>query len=105
MPKITIEFNDSTEEKLDVEIQNVWTDIDRVAHVETMKITNNKPGETIIVDGANKVISSSLTHRQFGDDFEHWKWLPLYDGNNIIAVTGDCRVTLEYREVRKVGEM
>ena len=105
MPKITIEFNDSDEEKLNVQIQNVWTDINQIAHSETMKIINNQPMEKIVVDGANKVISSSLTYRQFGDDFEHWKWLPLYDGNNIITVTGNCEVTLEYREIRKIGEI
>ena len=105
MPKITIKFNDSSEEKLDVKVQNVWTDMNQIAHSEIMKITNNKPNETIVVDGANKVISSSLTYRQFGDDFEHWKWLPLYDGNNIMTVTGNCEVTLEYREIRKIGEI
>lgn len=105
MPKITIKFKDSSEEKLDVKIQNVWTDMDQISHVETMKITNNNPMETIVVDGANKVISSSLTYRQFGDDFEHWKWFPLYDGKNTITITGNCEVAFEYREIRKIGEI
>lgn len=105
MPKITIKFNSSIEEKIDVKIQNVWTDTNQITHYETMKITNNTPMETIVVDGANKVISSSLTYRQFGDDFEHWKWLPLYDGINAINVTGDCKVVFEYREIRKIGEI
>ena len=105
MPKITIKFKDSSEENLDVNIRNVWTDANQVSHSEIMKIINNKPMETIVIDGANKVVSSSLTHRQFGDDFEHWKWLPLYDGKNTITITGDCEVTFEYREIRKIGEI
>ena len=66
-------------------------------------IKNNTSGERIVVDGANKIISSSSTKRIFGDDF-NWVWLELYDGKNEITIEGNCTVTLEWREVRKVGE-
>jgi hypothetical protein len=56
-----------------------------------------------VLDGANKVISSKNVNRVFDDDFEDWRWLSLYDGKNEIAVEGNCTVTLEWREVRKVG--
>ena len=59
--------------------------------------------ETIIIDGANKVLSSSSTKRIFGDDF-NWDWLPLYDGKNELIIEGNCEVTIEFREIRKVGE-
>ena len=70
----------------------------------SMVVKNNTSTEKVIVDGANKVISSSNTRRIFGDDFVNWTWLPLYDGKNEITVEGNCEVKLEYREVRKVGE-
>jgi hypothetical protein len=67
-------------------------------------IKNNTSTEKIILDGANQIVSSSNTGRIFGDDFVDWRWLALYDGTNNIAVEGNCTVTLEWREVRKVGE-
>lgn len=69
-----------------------------------MVVKNNTDTEKIVVDGANKVLSTNRTSRIFGDDFVDWTWLPLYDGKNEITVEGNCEVTLEWREVRKVGE-
>ena len=67
-------------------------------------IKNNTSDETIVLDGANKIISSDRTRRIFGDDFEDWHWLELYDGKNEIVIEGNCEVKLEWREVRKIGE-
>ena len=69
-----------------------------------MTIKNNTSTEKIILDGANKIISSSNTRRIFGDDFVDWKWLELFDGTNEITVEGNCEVEIEYRTVRKIGE-
>lgn len=68
----------------------------------SMIVKNNSSTEQIIIDGANRIISSSSTRRIFGDDFS-WDWLPLYDGKNVLTVEGNCEVTLEYRETRKIG--
>jgi hypothetical protein len=68
-----------------------------------ISVKNNTATETVVIDGANKIISSTNTRRIFGDDFD-WTWLPLYDGQNELTVEGNCTVILEYREVRKVGE-
>lgn len=72
--------------------------------LKTMIVKHNTPSEQIVVDGANKIISSSSVRRIFGDDFENWSWLPLYDGRNEITIEGNCEVTFEYREIRKIGE-
>ncbi len=69
-----------------------------------MIVKNNTSTEKIVVDGANRVISSDRTRRIFGDDFVDWQWLPLYDGKNEITVEGNCEVVFDYRCVRKVGE-
>jgi hypothetical protein len=69
-----------------------------------MTVKNNTATETVVVDGANQIISSTNTKRIFGYDFINWTWLPLYDGKNELTVDGNCTVTLEYREIRKVGE-
>ena len=86
-----------------VMIKNTHTSDDKTVTVFDTFVKNNDKGEIIIVDGANKVISSSATKRIFGSDFD-WTWLPLYDGENTITVVGNCDVTVEFREVRKVGE-
>ena len=65
---------------------------------------NNIKGETIILDGANRVVSSSRTNgRIFGDDFD-WRWIPLYEGKNELSFVGNCTVTIEYRYPIKCGE-
>jgi hypothetical protein len=68
-----------------------------------LRIANNTRGEIVVVDGANRVISSSRT-RIFGDDFINWNWLPLYDGINSISVEGNCTVIIEWREPVKCGD-
>jgi hypothetical protein len=69
----------------------------------TMVVKNNTSTEKIVIDGANRIPWSTNTRRIFGSDFD-WNWLPLYDGKNELTVEGNCTVTLEWREVRKVGE-
>lgn len=76
----------------------------------TTAVRNSAVGETVTIDGANKLIYSSRENRIFGTDFgtdsihNQWVWLPLADGENTITVTGNCDLTLNWREVRKIGE-
>lgn len=100
-PRITIQKVGSG----DITITNTYADQDRQSRVATLQIKNNNDGEIIIIDGANRVISSSATKRIFGDDFVGWSWLPMYNGTNTINVAGNCTVTLEWREPRKMGEI
>lgn len=67
-------------------------------------VKNNNTTETVTIDGANKIISSNNVNRIFGDDFEDWHWLALYDGKNEIQVEGNCTIEISYREIRKIGE-
>lgn len=69
----------------------------------TTIIKNNTGTETVTLDGANKIIASSSVNRIFDTDF-NLTWLPLFDGHNEITVEGNCEVTLEWREIRKIGE-
>lgn len=69
----------------------------------TMVVKNNNGTEKIILDGANKIISSTSVNRIFDTDF-NLNWLPLFDGHNEITIEGDCEVTIEWREPRKIGE-
>lgn len=98
-PRVTIQANNAN-----IKFINKHTDFFNVSKsYNSLELTNNTSGERIVVDGANKLISSSSTKRIFGDDF-NWVWLELYDGKNEITIEGNCTVTIEYREVRKVGE-
>ena len=72
--------------------------------LDAVVVKNNTPTEKIVLDGANKIISSDSVRRIFGDDFVNWQWLELYDGKNEITIEGNCEVTLSWREIRKVGE-
>lgn len=97
-PRVTVKHNGTS-----VEIKNSTTNT-------TTAIRNSVVGETVTIDGANKLIYSSRANRIFGADFgtdeihDQWVWLPLADGENTITVTGNCDLTLEWREVRKIGE-
>ena len=98
-PRVTIQTSSA-----DVKFVNKHTDLlNNSKSYSSLELANNNSGEKIIVDGANKIISSSSTKRIFGDDF-NWVWLELHDGKNEITVNGDCIVTLEYRTVVKCGE-
>jgi hypothetical protein len=98
-PRVTIQANNTN-----IKFTNKHTDFFNVSKsYNSLALTNNTSGEKVIVDGANKIILSSNTKRIFGDDF-NWVWLELYDGKNEITIEGNCTVTLEWREVRKVGE-
>lgn len=67
-------------------------------------IGRNVASDTVIIDGANKVISRVREGAQvIGDDF-NWKWLPLQAGENVIKIMGNCTVQFDWREPRKVGE-
>lgn len=87
-----------------VKLTNTHTDFFNQSTVlGPTNVKNNNATEIVIIDGANQIISSDSANRVFDDDF-NWTWLPLLDGKNEIAVEGNCTVTLEWREVRKVGE-
>lgn len=66
------------------------------------QVINNIVGETVVLDGQNKIVSSSRTSgRIFGDDFD-WSWLPLFNGLNTISVIGNCTIKIEFREPIKI---
>lgn len=87
-----------------VKFTNRHTDFLNQSKVLTSTIVkNNNSTEIIVLDGANQIISSSSVNRVFDTDF-NLIWLPLLDGKNEITVEGNCTVTIEWREVRKIGE-
>ena len=89
-----------------VKLTNTHTDLFNRTKVITPStiIKNNTNTETVVLDGANKVISSSSVNRVFDDNFVNWTWLPLFDGKNEITIEGNCEITFEWRCVRKIGE-
>ena len=67
-------------------------------------IKGNTRNEDIIIDGANKLITTQNPLRVIGDDYS-WNWLPLVAGENQIKIIGNCTVTLEWREPIKCGHI
>ena len=96
--------NDPSLNATSVKITNTHYDVwSEPTVLPSVIVKNNSPTETVTLDGANKIVSSSNTRRIYGDDF-NWQWLELYDGMNEITVLGNCEVMLEYRTVIKCGE-
>ena len=97
----------STNPNLDttsVRFTNTHTDFFNQSKVlPSVIVKNDNSTEMVVLDGANKIVSSSSVRRIFGDDFNQ-QWLELYDGKNEITIEGNCEVTLSWREARKVGE-
>jgi hypothetical protein len=101
--KHTSSTNDSNIEFSSVAIKNTYTDNSGNKHTFNTLIKNNIKGETVVLDGANRVISSSRANgRIFGNDFD-FEWIPLYEGKNELLFVGNCTVTIEYRTVVKCG--
>lgn len=87
-----------------VSFTNTHTDFFNKKNVlPSVVVKNNNSTEQIVLDSANKIVSSSSVRRIFGDDFNQ-QWLELYDGKNEIIIEGNCEVTLSWREARKIGE-
>lgn len=100
-----LDANDSGLDTTSVAIKNTYTDDQGVIHTFKSLVKNNLGDETVILDGANRVVLSTLNEyrRVFGDDFT-WQWIPLYKGKNVLSFVGNCSVTIEYREPIKCGE-
>lgn len=89
-------------ETTSVTITNVYDDESKSV---STTVKNNIKGETVVLDGANRIVSSDrMSGRIFGDDFD-WDWLPLFNGSNKISVIGNCKLTLEWREPIKCGSL
>ena len=100
----TSSTNTSGFEMSTVTITNIHTDEYGNKRMFESVVKNNIRGEIIVLDGANKVVSSSRSiGRVFGSDFD-FNWIPMYEGNNKITVVGNCTVTLDWRSPIKVGE-
>ena len=101
--KHTSTTNTSDFDTTSVSIRNTHTDdYGKVTVFDTL-MKNNIKGETVVLDGANRVVSSSSESRIFGDDFS-WNWTPIYEGKNELSFVGNCTVTIEYRYPIKCGE-
>lgn len=96
--------NTSGFETTSVSIKNIHTDDNGNEKKFTSVIKNNIKNETVVLDGANRVVSSSrAAGRIFGDDFD-FNWVPLYEGKNELSFVGNCSVTIQFRYPIKCGE-
>ena len=102
--KYTRTTNDSNIETMSMSITNVYRSEDGASYGFDTVVKNNIKNETVVLDGANKIVSSSRNNgRIFGDDFD-WQWIPLYEGVNELSFIGNGVVTIEWREPIKCGE-
>ena len=102
--KHTSDTNTSGFETTSVAIRNTHTNDNGIVTTFDTLVKNNIKGETVVLDGANRIVSSSRTSgRIFGDDFV-WQWIPLYEGKNELSFEGNCTVAIEYRYPIKCGE-
>lgn len=67
------------------------------------RFDNLSNGEIITIDNENCIITSSLSsHTHLLSDFNK-HWFRLLEGENEFVINGNCKIDLEYREIRKVG--
>lgn len=64
-------------------------------------LNNVTVGEIITIDNELPDISSSTSHDVYGDFNKYW--LRFIEGKNSLTFNLDCDVTIQYREIRKVG--
>ena len=88
-----------------VVIKNTYMSNGNAISKET-KLSGGALGETIILDGTNKVIYSatSTDTKIIGDAF-NWEWPSFITGENNITITGNCKIKFEWIEPRKVGSL
>lgn len=87
-----------------IQIENSYTLNGETKHGKTI-LTGGTPNETVVLDGTNKVVSSTITpFRIIGDDF-NWEWIPMAEGENNFTITGNCKIKFEWIEPRKVGSL
>lgn len=91
-----------------VQIENTYTLNGEIKSSKTI-LVGNSLGEEVVLDGENKVISSSLQsnneiNRLIGEDF-NFEWIPLAEGVNNFTVIGFCDIKFEWIEPRKVGSI
>ena len=91
-----------------VEIKNSYT-INKENKTTITELVGNALNEEVILDGANKVLASSISSnnaigRIIGDDF-NWVWMSIAEGENKFTVTGNCTIKFEWIEPRKVGNL
>ena len=72
--------------------------------VTTTIVGNNDLNSTIVIDGANRIISDATSKsRVFGDAFS-WNWIGLREGSNQLSFMGNFAATISWREPIKCGE-
>lgn len=86
----------------DLKITNLTTD-------NCVLIKNCVNGETIVMDGEHKIITSDKNHKNLYNDFNYNFFdidISEYDGNeNTYEVSIPCEITVTYIPIRKVGVM
>lgn len=81
---------------------SIWNKTTSTKSAATI-IKNRVRSEKIVIDGANEVITTGRSG-VIGNDF-NWNWMPLTIGDNTIEIIGNCKVTFEYREPIKCGDL
>lgn len=86
------------------EIKNTYYENGQDVSVCTV-ITDCHKHEVIMLDGENRIVSSSETPmRIIGDSF-NWEWMYLIPGKNTITVSGGCTITFQWVEPIKIGNL
>ena len=66
------------------------------------RLTNLQEGDSIFVDGENKIMYREASNDSLLQDFNK-QWFRLKQGKNIIKITGNVTITIKYREKVMVG--
>lgn len=95
-PTMQIIIGENTEA---LEIENL-SEVNSSRH--KFRLTNLQEGDSIFVDGENKIMYKEASNDSLLQDFNK-QWFRLKQGKNIIKITGNVTITIKYREKRMVG--
>ena len=78
--------------------------INNITTGDETEIVRLRNTEEVVMDGDNRIISTTWENRVFGQDF-NWVWPALQYGDNTLMLNGCATVKIEYRVPIKCGDM
>jgi len=92
----TIFIHGSKETEAVIIIENKTASVISVAGITGFTVKNLIAGETIVIDGEKKIVTSNGVHAF--DRVEFFNFPRFKPGNNSVTITGNAEITIKYRE-------
>lgn len=85
------------------EITPKGTEVSVTVNGETMVLKSITPGSTITIDTETLITKSSVQDNLYVQDRFNKVFPTMVNGKNIITVSGNCEININYKTIREVG--